>query len=394
MTPASAPIGRGTRVAIVWNYPSQLRHCSFRFEQYVKGFRSLGHEPMIVCSADAAEGFTAPLHTCEDRARFTDPAFWREVGAELAVIVTWHRMAEVLAAMGEAGTRAIALSDTDGQVSDHVFPRATLRQTWFRKSSKTDQLRALAGWLRNYMAAFWTETTLDEETLQSTRLSDVLVFGHREGKRHFETFLKRLRAEELSSRLTVAPFTIGQAYIDCPVPAEKEDFIVAIGRWGDPQKNASQLAAALATFLARRPQTKIEIFGVDGAPFFSDLVERYSTVSYRGTGGPDVLALSLARARSIVFASHWEGCPHAGLEALAMGATVVGTPIPALISWSEGERFGRVSRGRQSGGLARALEYEMQSWDDGHRNCQAIAATWRQRLEPREVCRQMLAALP
>ena len=393
MTPASAPISRGTRVAIVWNYPSHLRHCSFRFEQYVKGFRSLGYEPVIVCSADAAEGFTAPLHTCETRARFTDPAFWREVGAELAVIVTWHRMAEELAAMGEAGVRAIALSDTDGQVSDHVFPRATLRQTWFRQSLKTDRLRALAVWLRNYVAAYRTESSLDEKTLQSTRLSDVLVFGHREGKRHFEKFLKRLRAEELSSRLTVVPFTIGQAYFDCPVPAEKEDFIVAIGRWGDPQKNAPRLAAALSTFLLQRPQTRVELFGVDGAPFFSDLVDRYPTVSYSGTAGPDVLARSLARARSIVFASQWEGCPHAGLEALAMGATVVGTPIPALISWCEGERFGRVSRGRQSGGLSRALVHEMQSWDDGHRNGRAIAATWRQRLEPREVCRQMLAAL-
>ena len=394
MTSASASISRGMRVAIVWNYPSQLRHCSFRFEQYVKGLRFLGHEPVIVCSTDAAEEFTAQLHTCETRARFTDPAFWSEVGAEVAVIVTWHGMAEVLAAMGEAGTRTIALSDTDGQVSDHVFPRATLRQMLLRQTSKTKQLRALAGWLRNYISAYWAETSRDEEILQSTRLSDVLVFGHGEGKRHFETFVKRLRATELSSRLTVVPFTIGQAYFDCPVPEEKEDFIVAVGRWSDPQKNASRLAAALSTFLARRPQTEVELFGVDGAPFFSDLVERYPTVSYRGTAGPDVLARSLARARSIVFASHWEGCPHAGLEALAMGATVVGTPIPALISWCEGERFGRVSGRRRSGSLARALGREMQAWDDGDRDCQAIAAAWRQRLEPREVCRQMLAALP
>ena len=394
MTPPSASMSRGMRVAIVWNYPSQLRHCSFRFEQYVQGLRSLGHEPVIVCSADAAEEFSAPLHTCETRARFADPAFWGEVGAEVAVIVTWHRMAEVLAAMGEAGTRAIAFSDTDGQVSDRDFPGAMLRQTVFRHTSKTKQLQALAGWIRNYLATYRTDVTRDQEILQSTRLSDVLVFGHREGKRHFETFLKRLRAEELSSRLTVIPFTIGQSYFDCPVPAQKENFIVAVGRWGDPQKDAPRLAAALSTFLARRPQTKVELFGVEGAPFFSDLVERYPTVSYRGTAGPDILARSLARARSIVFASHWEGCPHAGLEALAMGATVVGTPIPALISWCEDERFGRVSGARRSGSLARALEREMQSWDDGNRNCRAIAAAWRERLEPREVCRQMIAALP
>jgi len=392
MTPAPASMNRGLRVAIVWNYPSQLRHCSFRFEQYVKGLRSLGHDPVIVCSADAAEEFEAPLHTCESRDRFTNPGFWHEVGAEVAMIVTWHRMAEVLAAMGEAGTTTIALSDTDGQVSDRVFPAATLRQTMFRQTSKTKQLRALSGWIRNYLAAHWAEVTLEEEILQSTRFSDALVFGHREGKRHFETMLQRFGADELSSRLTVVPFTIGQAYFDCPVPAEKEDLIVAIGRWGDPQKNAGRLAAALSTLLARRPRTAVELFGVDGAPFFSDLVNRYPSVSYRGTASPDVLARSLAEARSIVFASHWEGCPHAALEALAMGATVVGTPIPALISWCEGERYGRISGRRRSGSLARALDRELQAWDDGHRDCRAIASAWRQRLEPREVCRQLLAA--
>jgi glycosyltransferase involved in cell wall biosynthesis len=394
MTPISALTNQGLRVAIVWNYPSQLRHCSFRFEQYVKGLRSLGHQPLIVCSTDAAEGFTAPFHTCETRARFADPAFWREVGADVALIVTWHRMAEVLGAMGEAGTRTIAFSDTDGHVSDRVFPRAMLRQTMFRQTSVTNQLRAMVGWFRNYAAAYWGDVTRDKEILQSTRFSDVLVFGHREGKRHFVEFLKRLRAEELSSRLAVVPFTIGQAYFDCAVPAEKDDFVVAVGRWGDPQKNAPGLAAALSAYLKRRPHTEVELFGVGGERFFSDLVERYPAVSYSGAVGPDVLAQALARARSIVFASRWEGCPHAGLEALAMGATVVGTPMPALISWCDGERFGCVSGGRRSGSLARALEREMRTWDDGSRDCRAIAAAWRDRLEPKEVCRQLLAAMP
>jgi len=378
------------RIAIVWNYPSRLSECSFRFEQYVEGFQSLGYEAVIVCTVAAAQGFAAPFHLCKTRADFADTAFWREVGADVALIVTWHRMSDVLAAIGKAGTAVIAFADTDGQVSHRLFPRAMLRQALFRQ--KTKRLKAFLHWLRRYAREWGGASTQDVERLQSTRHSDALVFGHGEGKRHFERILRRYGAESLSSKVVVTPFTIGRSYFTCPVPTEKDDCIVAIGRWGDPQKNAPLLARALSLFLEKRPQTHIVLFGADGASIFRPLVNAYPSVSYRGLAGPDVVAQTLARSRSILFASRWDGCPHAALEALAMGATIIGTPLPSLISWCEGGRFGRVSRRHHPQSLVRALRLEMEAWDEGRRDGKAIATTWRSRVEPTEVCRRLLEA--
>ena len=117
----------------------------------------------------------------------------------------------------------------------------------------------------------------------------------------------------------------------------------------------------------------------------------------RATPGTDTAGqgfaeeVELACARAIAFTSRWEGSPHAATEALA--PTIVGTPIPSLVSWSDCGRFGTVSRSRRPGALAWALCQEMQAWDSGRRDPRQIAGHWRAILEPREVCRKMLAPL-
>jgi hypothetical protein len=106
-----------------------------------------------------------------------------------------------------------------------------------------------------------------------------------------------------------------------------------------------------------------------------------------------VVAETLSRARSILFSSRWEGCPHSAMEALVLGATVIGTPIPSLVSWTEDERFGRVASRARPRALARAMLEEMAAWDVGARDARAIAAHWRPRLDPAEVCRRLLEPL-
>lgn len=394
-TPAAAQGTPGPRrIAIVWNYPSRLRDCSFRFEQYIAGFRALGHDVVMVCTTAAAEGFTAPYHCCESREQFAAAAFWREVGADVAVMATWHGMSEVLAAMQEAGTAVVAFADTDGQTSLSVFPRAALRMRLAEQPLPGAKVRELGRGLRQFAVERIRGSWLDRELLRSTRLSDSVVFGHEAGRRHFERFLAHYGASDLAPRLAVVPFTIGSACLSCPVPVEKDDAVVAIGRWGAPQKHTARLSDALSRFLGRRPSTRVDLFGADGEEPFGRLLNSCPSVTYHGLAGPDVLARALGKARAIVFASRWEGCPHAALEALAMGATIVGTPIPSLASWTADGRYGRVSRWRTAGSLARALAAEMRAWDKRQRDPQAIAAAWRERLRPEAVCQDLLSLPP
>ncbi len=382
------------KLALVWNHRSRLLDCSFRFEQYLAGFEALGHSPVVVCDRASAQGFDGPLHVVEDAAQLTDPAVWRSTGADVAVIVTWHRMSAVLQAMRTAGLKVIAITDTDGQIGLMAFPQINLQRMLVYQTSWLDRLKCLKYWGTQILLDSTRASPEDQEFVASTRTSDAVIFGHAAARVNFQQFLRQAGADSLGQRLHVVPFTIGDALLSCPVPAVKDDRVVAIGRWSDPQKDAGLLAAALAKFLDRRATTEVMILGDGGDPWFTALAERHTRVQYLGIRQQADVARKLATARSIVFSSRWEGSPHAALEALASGATLVGPAIPSLDSWSETGRFGTVAASRRPRDLAYALQHEMEAWDDHQRDAHEISNHWRQRLAPAAVCQEMLEALP
>ena len=385
---------RPLKIALVWNHQSRLLDCSFRFEQYLDGFRSLRHDPLVVCERNSAAGWSGPLEIVETAAELAEPGFWRRLGADVVVIVTWHRMAAVLAAIGAAGTRVIAIADTDGRLSPRVFPGAALERLMVYQDSLTGRLKCLKYWLGRYLAGTFGDSREDRQALASTRRSDALVFGHEQARRNFDRFLSRYRERPLGERVTVVPFAIGASFLNCRVPEARPDRLVAIGRWDDPQKDAGLLAAAIARLLDSNAHTEVVVLGRGGEGWFGPLARRYPRLRYAGVQPQDAVARSLAEARAIVFSSRWEGSPHAALEALALGATVVGPPIPSVVSWTEDGRFGTVSRSRRPASLARAMSAELSAWEEGRRDPKGISRHWRSRLAPAVVCRRMLEALP
>lgn len=379
------------KVAIAWNWPSRLLDCSFRFEQYAAGLRALGHDPVFVCTPEAGEGFPGNFHHCGTRERLKEKSFWSEVGAGAVLIVTWHRMAEELRAIRAAGSRAVAISDSDGRAGSKLFWRWNLeRQILYQKGARA-KTRFLRGWLElQARQRLFRSFPEDRQSVDSTRESDVVALGHHLGVENFRRFLESMGEGDLGAKLRVVPFTIGDSFLTCPLPEQKEDRVAAIGRWDDPQKNAPLMAEALRRFFARRPQTRIDLFGQGGQPFFAPLEKDFPQLSYRGVEPQEVVAETLSRSRSILFSSRWEGCPHAAIETLALGGTLVGTRMPSLESWTEEGRHGRVAAHRPAA-LAEALEAEMRAWDHGERDPKAISQTWRNRINPQAVCAALLA---
>ena len=161
---------------------------------------------------------------------------------------------------------------------------------------------------------------------------------------------------------------------------------------GGPQKNALLLTRAIRRYLASGGQTQFVLLGGGGAEVFEALVRDFPKVRYLGRVAPGESASILAGCRSILFASRWEGFPRSANEALALGTTVVGTPIPSLAGITADGQWGRVATAATGRGLAAAITAEMQAWDRGEREPAAIAAHWRRVLDPRTVCERILMA--
>lgn len=385
------------RVAVVWNHGTPLSQCSFRFEEYIRGLEELGHEAFVVCPESSDDGFPVPTFCPALDEGLANREFWLDLKVQAAIVPSFHQMSGLLELLVRIGVRTIAMGDSDGQMGLRAFPLATMRRTVHAGvSDRRERRRRLARLGFRYLRSFRRRDPQDAEFLRSARFSDVLILGNAESRDHFRRFLRKAGAADRTERVHVAPLAINQVFCEFPGLERERRGLVAIGRWDDPQKNAPLLAKALHRYLARAGDDQdqpVRIFGPGGEEHFRDLCARFPNVVHHGPQHPPVLAEALAESRSIVFSSRWEGSPHAGCEALSMGATIVGTPIPSLRSWSEGGAYGRVASAHRAGALARAIAAEQNAWRRGDRDPATIAAVWRERSSGFGVCKAMLAAL-
>jgi glycosyltransferase involved in cell wall biosynthesis len=126
---------------------------------------------------------------------------------------------------------------------------------------------------------------------------------------------------------------------------------------------------------------------------FDRLAGKYSQVSFVGPQNPAGVRRYLAGARMLLSASRWEGSPVVGNEALAMGASVVGTPIPAFIDICRRGNFGTFASRHSAQALADALAHEWNQWETGKRNPVAIAQYWRPQLSSEVVVSTLMRLL-
>ncbi len=381
------------KIAIAWNRERPLRATSFPFEQFRHGFEALGHEAFVLARRADVEDFPEPLETFEELAELRDPGFWRRLAADVVMIITWHRMPEVLEAIQQGGSRVLAYADSDGRIGLRVHPWHTLQRMIYYARGWRGKAGCVKYWLGRYLREGGASTE-DEMYLASTRSSDVVAVPSTEARRHLLKFLAYRGAPDLGRRVISVPYTLAAPYLSCPLAERKADRVIAIGRWDDPQKDVRLLARALTRFLSRRPATEVVIFGAEGERWFRALAERFASLSYRGVQPQEEVARTLSESRAVVVSSRWESGPLVALEGLALGTTVVGTPIPSLISWCDGGRFGTVASSPRPASLARALSREMAAWDEGERRPEEISRHWRDRLSPHAACQRMLDALP
>jgi hypothetical protein len=135
-------------IALVWNCSVRLVDMTVRYELYVEGLRELGIQPVTVCPAGAEAGYPYPTRTFDSEREITDPRFWESLGCRAAVIITWHRMTDVMTAARAAGLKVLAVGESDGQVSLRFHPWPTLRYRTYVQPTIYKKLAA---------AKFWTQ---------------------------------------------------------------------------------------------------------------------------------------------------------------------------------------------------------------------------------------------
>jgi glycosyltransferase involved in cell wall biosynthesis len=356
---------------------------------YDQGFRALGCDVVTVCRSGLDTGVTYPVTVVPTEAAWADPAFWTQFDAQVALIVTWHRYTSIIVALRQAGVQVVAIADSDGRVSPRFHPWCQLELSVYRHPT----------WrLRVQDAKVWTQRVLigasaeHRALVENTAACDLVTLASEGPMREFQRLLGRLGAKTLASRVVWLPYPVPESFCTSPVAADHPDRVIAVGRWDSLQKNARLLVATSRRLAASGSRTELIIVG-PAADRFTALTRTFPGVRVVGPQGRDCVRELMAECRAVLVPSRFESGPLVAYEMLALGGTVVGTPIPSLIGITADGRFGRVARSRRAHDMAAALHAEAAAWNAGERDPAAIAGHWRELLRPEQVARRALDLL-
>jgi glycosyltransferase involved in cell wall biosynthesis len=376
------------RVGLIWNRDDPHVKATVRYERYMRGFRALGHDPIMVCNYKGAEGFQDAFVAADSLDRFTDPDWWACLRLDAAVVITYLVFAPVLRALKRSCPHVVSIADSDGKVGVRLFPWATFVHSTLQHSRPTDRLRAAKFWLQRYFAP---PEVYHRPVLESSESADVVAVGSVHAKRYLSRFFAYHKRPDLVSKLQVIPYPVDDCFLTGETPRRRANQIVAVGRWDDPQKDAPLLARAVRRLLAVKPDLTFRFVGRGGESIFGPLCRTYSQVRYLGVQSPEAVAELLKESRSLVMSSRWEGAPVVLNEALCQGCSLVGPDdVASLCSFCEDGTFGTLSHGRSADALTAAVLKETAAWDEGRRDSVAIAETWRPQFDPQTVCSQLL----
>jgi glycosyltransferase involved in cell wall biosynthesis len=380
------------RIGIIFTADIRLTSTTVRFERYREGFRRLGHDPVIVCTEEAAIGFPWADVQVPNLTALRDPELWSSLRLDTALVLTWLGMPDVMSAIRAHVRYLVSLSDSDGVVGVRVFPRQLLARMLVQQPQLLNRLRAAGWWFRQYLWAFKHE---DEPVRTSARLADRIVCYSPQAGRYLQAFFDYHQEPSLGERVLIAPYPLDDTFLDAPMPTKRENHIVAIGRWDDPQKDACLLSRAIARYLRAGGSWKFVLIGSNGEKPFRPLISAYpQVVEYRGVVPQAEVADLLGRSQILLSTSRWESGPIVASEALVRGCSVIGPySVPSFCQFCR-NGCGTSFADRAPQAVVTALTDEIKAWEAGRRDPARIAARWKEYFTPEVVCRRILDGQP
>jgi hypothetical protein len=353
----------------------------------VDGFAQLDHEAVIFCSTGSELPHGAPA-IAADRRELGDIGFWRAQGLDGAVVFTWlNAHSDVVTALSRAGVFVVSKGDSDGLCGPRIYPGPTLRRALHSSNDTVSTARNVWIWTKRIMLR-GEHTAFAEPIVKMIEQAGATIVETEAARDNLARFLRHMGATNLIERVHFVPNPAADAFVSVSVSQPRERLIFAVGRWDSTQKDGRLMSNVLRRYLGDDTEARIVLAGTGKIALPAERVDQIGQVTR------EKLAAIAARARVCLITSQWEGSHIAGHEALAAGAAIVGTPIPAVKSMTNAGRSGTMASRHRTSSVVDALTAEMRAWDDGLRSPVQIAEHWRACLRPDAVADAMIRLMP
>ncbi|OGB74177.1 hypothetical protein A2V68_00120 [candidate division Kazan bacterium RBG_13_50_9] len=351
---------------------------------------------MVTLQKPELAGYRAPFPLIEaSRSELANPDFWRQQPASTVLYyfcLPAHE--DILQAIKRGGKHIVIKLDSDGKM---FYPAHNITLPRFRANGALKTLTRFIKWHIYPINKYFSN-----QIVRQLELADAIIIETPQALKSLLDSLKYWgRDSSIAAKLHQIPNPIVPELISAEIPTNqtKGEMIACVGRWEDTaQKNTPTMLKALSAFLGQHPEYQAIIIG--SGEQFIQLISSGWPIALRQrlmiTGNiehPKVREY-LAGAKIFFMPSRYEGLTIAGSEAVAMGCSIVGTPIAAVQYLANAGASGTVASGFNPPVLLAALLEDAQKWQRGEYRSEAVATFWRNKLDRRQIAQAISKLLP
>jgi len=367
-----------------------------------KGFQAIG----VPCRA-IMPGPEMPDDCREDLIRtpyqnLESAGWWKASGAQGVVLYAWGapRYYPIARAIRQAGLKLVCNMDTSGTFGILGRPFEYWGAQWRILNGLGVSPSSVTMFFLKFLSSIsWSLLKNDIGRARHLRQANLIGAVSPIAVQRIRRVCRWYGGTLLAAKVQLIPHAVSlhMNYAGHP----KEPQIVCIGRWHSEdwrQKNPRLLLETAARVLSRNPKAEFVVVGSMDPSLqrqFSDLAERTQGRLRLAGRLPNQEIAGLLQTAQISFcSSNHESFHIASAEALCCGCSVVAPDLPELpsLKWFTQEDSGRLAP-RHPESLAQAVQEELTSWQEGHRDPAKIAEKWGRRLYADRVAAQILAFL-
>ena len=317
----------------------------------------------------------------------TDVNFWKKVDAD--VILFFSRLSpcytEILKTIKKSGKKVIVKADSDGTIGYPLVPN------YLRILKIT---RNPIQWLLSNVKWRLPIGYFIIRKLKQIEIVDKVIIETPEALNNAVSILRFWKRDNLKEKLCFIPDPISPDIINAKLSI-KIDIIISVGRWEDePCKNTTAMLKAMTKFLSIHKEYRYCIIG-SGEDKILSFVKNFpedirSRIIIKGLVKHQELSHLLSQSKIFFAPSNLESFNIAAGEALCMGCSVVGTPLPNFKYLTADGFSGLITEGFKISSFVNTLIEDSEKWKNNQYHQEEIANFWRERLNRKKIAGEIL----
>ncbi len=319
----------------------------------------------------------------------TDVGFWERLESDTIIFYYGLRQYKKhFQAIKAANKKIIIKLDSDGRL---WYPLHYFRSQRFKHASGL--FRRLARAIK-WSMPLWRKNIVRADFKQ-LEMADAIIIESPEARNNLIHLYDYWNQPELAEKTYVVPHPLEPLFTSGGLAPEKENTIIAVGRWNYSEaKNPKLLVKTLVNFLRSKKDYQAKIIG-SGDDVVRKLLDKYGSdlgdrVKILGHLTHNQLQAHLKTAQIFFMPSRWESFGLAAAEAVCCGCSIVGTPLEPL-KYLSGQGFsGETAADFSLKAVSSALFLAADKWEHKEYNPEEIANFWREKLDRKTIAQEII----